>query len=466
MDASEALFTVLAAANAAGYNAGLATSPKLRQQVRDRVEAALAPVTGELREWYRSHPEPDKTQDLSRFLSLGLSIKGAPEFDWSTRQVEVPPDALALDEFRKMLPRFYNEAKIAQLWKESQRAVDAVLEKYQEPIAKAVLESNSYLRQSTTGSLGRNFQIFVDFLGAPNQVQTRSFGDNYFVVLTPAAQPPVFAIRHAYYRYAIDPLAIKYGMDLKEKASLMDIAERAPTLRGQYRTDFGLLATECLIKAIESRQSTDPSMVTEAVREGYILTPFFSEQLALYEKQQQSMKLFFPEMVKALNVRHESKRLENVEFATELPQRPVSKIEVTAPPPASESLAGKTVAQADDAYFEKKDLDGARKLYEHALELPGSATDHSKAYYGLAHIALRQKNPETAEQLFRKTLESSPEPETQAWSCYYLGRLSAIAKDNDQAAKWFQQALAVKGASPKALESTRNGLAELKAAAK
>ena len=456
---------MLAAANAAGYNAGLPTSPKLRQQVREHVEGTNAPVIAELKEWYRAHPEPDKTQDLSRFVSLGLSIKGPPDFEWSTRDVEVPPDALALNDFRQMLPRFYADAKLADLWKASQPAIDALLGKYQESIAKTVLETNGYLRQSqTSGFLGRNFQILIDFLGAPNQVQTRSFGDNYFVVITPTNQAPIFAIRHAYFRYAIDPLAIKYGMVLKEKASLMDIAERAPLLGAQYRTDFGLLASECLIKAIESRQSADPSMITQSLREGYILTPFFDEQLAVYEKQPESMKLFFPKMLQALSVKHEIKRLDGVQFATEFPQRPVSKVDVPAAAP--ESLAGQTVAQADDTYYEKKDMDVARKLYEHALEQPGSATDHSKAYYGLAHIALKQKNPETAEQLFRKTLESSPEPETQAWSCYYLGKLSAIANENEEATKWFQQALAVKGASPKALESTRNGLAELHSAEK
>ncbi len=465
LDASEPLFTVMAAANAAGYNAGLASSTKLRQQVRERVEATHAPVLLALREWYRSHPEPDKTRDLARFLSLGLSVKGAPDFQWSTRDVEVPPDALAMNEFRKLLPEFYAQAKVDDLWKASQPAIDTLLQSIQEPIARVVMEANAYLRQSaTSGFLGRNFQIFVDFLGAPNQVQTRSYGDSYFVVLTQASQPPIFAIRHAYYRYAVDPLAIKFGMELKEKGSLMDIAERAPLLGEQYRTDFGLLATECLIKAIESRQSADPSAVSEALREGYILTPFFNEQLAIYEKQPASMKIFFPEMVKALSVRREIKRLDGVEFATVLPQRPTASSPVVAQAPGS--IAAQTAAQADDAYYEKKDLEEARKLYERSLEQAGTATDHSKAYYGLAHIALKQKNPETAEQLFRKTLESAPEPETQAWSYYYLGKLSAISDQSDQAQKWYELALAVKGASAKALESTRAGLADLHARAK
>ncbi len=458
LDASEPLFTVMAAANAAGYDAGLATSPQLRQQVRESVAATQAPVIQKLKAWYHANPAENKYQDLARFITLGLSVNGAPDFGWSKREVEVPPDARAMDEFRLLLPSFYADAKIGDLWRQSQHAVDSALNTYQEPVAKAVLEANAYLRNPQSGFLGRRFQIFIDFLGAPNQVQTRSFGDDYFVVLTPSEDPRIADIRHAYFRYLIDPLAIKYGMELKEKDSLMDIAEGAPLLSGQYRLDFGLLATECLIKAVESRLNSNPSMIDQALREGYILTPFFNEQLALYEKQPDSMKLYFPVMVKTLSVKREIRRLENVKFATEPTQAPLKKVEVR--PAGPSSLAARTVVEADGLYYDKQDLEAARKLYTKALEQPGTTAEHSRAFFGLAHIAMKQKDPETADQLFRKTLESSPDPETQAWSCYYLGRLSEISDNKAESSKWFSQAVGVPGAPPEVIESIRKKIAD------
>lgn len=459
LDASEPLFTVLAAANAIGYDAGLQTSPPLRRQVRDHIAETHAPVIAELRAWYKEHPAPDKTADLSRFITLGLSIKGAPDFDWSKREVEVPPDAREMDDFRKLLPRFYQEAKIDDLWRQSQPAIDAILERFQEPIAHAILEANSYLRNPTSGFLGRRFQIYIDVLGAPNQIQARSFGDDYFLVFTPSPDPHDFEVRHAYLRYLIDPLAIKYGMQLKEKASLMDIAEAAPLLPEYYRSDFGLLATECLIKAIESRLTSNPSMVDRALHEGYILAPFFNDQLAVYEKQPDSMKLFFPKMVAALNVKHEVHRLQNVRFDQTAEQPAVTKVETLVEPP--KGVAAGTIAEADDLYYGKKDLESARMLYERALEQPGSNTDHARSFYGLARIALLQKDPEKADQLFRKTLQSSPDAETQAWTCYYLGRLSTLATGgSDEAGKWFAQALAVPGAPPETIASIRKKIDE------
>jgi tetratricopeptide (TPR) repeat protein len=456
LDSSEAIFTVLAAANVAGYDAGLGTSPAIRQKVRDSILAANPPVLKELKDWYREYPPDNKTADLSRFISLGISVGDPPDFTWTKRDVDVPPDAKDMDSFRALLPRFYEQAHIEDLWQKAQPLVEATLARYQEPVARALLEANAYLRNPTYGFLGRRFTVFVDLLGAPNQVQTRSYGDDYFVVLTPSSDMHLFEIRHAYFRYLIDPLSIKYGMDLKPKESLLGIAQSAPLLNEPYRSHFDLLATECLIKALESRVLSNPSMLDAALRQGYILTPFFDEQLRIYEKQEDSLKRFFPVMVQALSVRHESKRLEGVQFAKELAVPPKPK----APPPTEEppqTVAAKSVSEAD-AYYEKRDLGNALRLYQLALEQPGTALEHAKAYFGLAHVALLQKDPEKADQLFHKTLESSPDADRRAWSFYYLGKLADAAEEHDEAVKWYQQAMAVEGAPAKVVESARTGI--------
>lgn len=456
LDASEALFTVLAAANAVGYDAGLASSPEIRTQVRDGIRAANPPVLKEMKAWYRANPADDKTADLSRFISLGLSVGDPPDFNWTRREVDVPPDAKEMEPFRALLPRFHEQANIEELWQKAQPLIEETLARYQEPIARAILEANAYLRNPTYGFLGRRFSVLIDLLGASNQVQTRSYGDDYFVVLTPSSDMHLFEIRHAYFRYLIDPLSIKYGMQLKEKESLLDIAEGAPLLREPYRSHFDLLASECLIKAIEIRLLSNPSMVDAAVREGFILTPFFEEQMRLYEKQPDSLKLFFPAMIQALSVKHEIKRLDGVQFASTAAEPVHPKAADPAPEPEA-TLAAKSVAEAD-TYFKKQDLGNALRLYEHALEQPGTPEEHAKAYFGMAHVALMQKDPEKADLLFHKTLESSPDADRRAWSYYYLGKLSDAAEEHDEAVKWYQQAMAVQGAPPAAVKSARNGL--------
>ena len=52
-----------------------------------------------------------------------------------------------------------------------------------------------------------------------------------------------------------------------EKAPLGEIALRSPLLAEHFRNNFILLATECFIKAIESRIDKNPEWAMQAARE-------------------------------------------------------------------------------------------------------------------------------------------------------------------------------------------------------
>ena len=83
---------------------------------------------------------------------------------------------------------------------------------------------------------------------------------------------------------------------------------------------------------------------------------------------------------------------------------------------------------------------------------------HASAYYGLARIALLEKDLDAAERLFQKSLDSDPEAFDKAWDLVYLGRLSVAAGDRDKAAEYFQSALQLEGASDKARQEAKQGL--------
>ncbi len=432
----------MAAINAVGFDTGLATSPPLRKQVLEAVKARNPAVLPGLTEAYRAATyQRSSTAILTEFISLGLSLKSAPDFDWRVRQVEVPPDALALDRFRQLLPRFYREAAIADLWKRTQPAIEVQLVAYQEPVVRAIGEVNAYLRNPGFGYLGRHFQVYFDLLTPPNVVQTRSYADDYFVVVSPSAEPRVQDIRHAYIYFLMDPLGIKYGMELKQKSSLADFAAAAPALDESFKDDFVLLSVASLVKAIESRLMRNPAWADQALREGYILTPYFAEQLAVYEKQPESMRLYFPKMVEGINRRKESQRLAGVKFATTPETRAVHAAPVENAP---HSAAAQSLQAAEELYS-KDNLGEAQKLYRQALEEPGAPVEHARAYYGLARIDVKQKNLDDAEMMFKKTLESSPDGVTLAWSHYYLGQLALNQNppDNAAASRRFAQSLAV-----------------------
>src|SRR6202020_540286 len=76
LDASECLFTVMAAINAGGYDAeidSLSNNP-LRKAVRDYLAAQNLPVIFELKRFVRDHKQADPAADLSQYVSFALSV--------------------------------------------------------------------------------------------------------------------------------------------------------------------------------------------------------------------------------------------------------------------------------------------------------------------------------------------------------------------------------------------------------
>jgi hypothetical protein len=478
LDANIQLFTVLAAINAAGFDAGLdsplyqaqptADSPniaRLRLEMRDRIAAQRIPILSELKKVYAKHKHRvSDTEDFSQYVSLALSITGPPDFNWRGRQVDTPPDAVALEEFRAMLADFYDQADIGELWRRSQPALEHMMAVYHPPVAKMAFEVSTYLRMPLSGNMGRNFQIYVDALGPPNFVQARAYGEAYYVIVTPSMEPRIQDIRHSFLRFTIDPIGTKFGLKLMEKRSLLDIAVGAPALPDIYKTDFVLLATESLIKAVEARLDRNPQSVTTALEQGFVLTPFFFEQLHTYEGQQQALRLYFPDMIAAINLQKETERLQTVKFAAatsgKVAKEPPQSALLPSAPPVPRTPAGKLLSQAEDLY-DNKDYAKAKPLFLRSLELDSEGGEHARAYYGLARIAALQKDPDLSERLFKKTLESSPDPPVKAWSLVYLAKLSEIAGDPAQARKNFEEALSVQGISKRAREEAEKGLKQI-----
>jgi tetratricopeptide (TPR) repeat protein len=460
LDASPGLFTVMAAINAAGYAADL-SSPN-NHPLRDAIRAELAkrniPSLPAIKAIFDQHRKTDDTAELSQYISLALTLGGPPDFAVRLRNVDMPPDAAPLLGLSPLLAAFYKEANIENLWKRSQTAINQYIERYHGPVSDAVLQVNAYLRQQTSGARGRRFQIFIELLAAPNQIQTRSYGFEYTIVITPSQELRTFDVRHAYLHYLLDPLSTRDQEILERKKGLVDHAQRARALGDAFKEDFLLLVTESLIKAVEARLDHKPEGVDEALREGYILAPYFAEHLPAYEKQEESMAFYYSDLVKAIDVVKEDKRLSNVEFNTEETVRTVKT--APRPPPPPLTGAAKTLEEAEQTYT-ARDLDTAKKLYLEVLQQTDSQPMHAAVYYGLARIAVLQKDPETAEKLFEKTLESQPEASVKAWAMVYLGRLSMAAGEREQAVKHFQDALKVEGASDPARQAAELGVRQL-----
>ena len=457
LDSNEALFTVLAAINAAGYDEGIdspSNSP-IRQMVRQEIAKHDYDSVRALKRFVRDHKQKTAGAELGQYVSYALQLDEPPYFGDRWRNRTWPPDADALQEMTPLLTAFYKEAQVHELWLNAEPYFNQTIAQYQGPAAQALLQATAYVREINNASLTNTFQIYVDLLGAPNQVQNRTYGDDYFVVVTPTQDLPIQEIRHQYLHFLVDQLVLKYSKVVEKKKALGDYAKGSSLLEGFYKSDFELLTTECLIKAIETRLDRKPEMAQQAMREGYILTPAIVEQLIAYEAQPTAMRLYLPDMINAIDLSREEKRMENIEFATERAQRRIIATS-TAKPPEPTGIA-KELDDAENAYL-NRDLKTAKAGFSHLLEQPAEKPAHAKAYYGLARIAVLERDPELGDRLFRKVLEMEPDASTKSWSLLYIARLADAQGDRVQAEENYKAALAVQGAPDSVRQAAEKGL--------
>lgn len=450
------LFTVLAAINAGGYDEG-ANRPELaplRAAVRKELAARTISTVPSLKEFYERHKLFEPGRDLGQYVSLALFLGPPPSFELQGSPNNLPPEVGDLADMVPLIAEFYKEADIAAMWEKHQPAMEQEADRYRKYLSKLMLEMNAYLRIDTSGYWNRRFAIYISPLGASNQTNARSYGDSYYIVVSPSTDLPEDEIRHGWLHYLLDPYPYKYARVIESKAQLQQINARIPALDPAFRSDFSLLLTESLIRAVQIRRSTGMpadkkrAAVDDAVKSGYYLTTYFYDAMEAFEKQPVGMRLYFPDMIEAINVKKELERLSGVQFRAQ------------ATPEFREvrenrwSLAEQTIRKGEDAI--------ARGQYEQARQiLEGATKDYGqqpRALYDLAIIATQQKQPATAKQYFMQAASASSDPHIKAWSHIYLGRLLDLEGNRDQAKTEYSAALSAGDPAAETRAAAEKGL--------
>jgi tetratricopeptide (TPR) repeat protein len=451
------LFAVLAAVNAAGYDTEIdsPTNNPLRKSLRDHLKTRTLPSLPALRRYVRDHHLANASDDLGQYVSFALLSKGAPDFGPAMPNFPPPGDVDRLHDFAPLVASFYQEADVAKLWELSQPAYDAALGEYTDGIARATQSVNAYLRNGQNPQTKGRFQVFVDLMGAPNQVHARVYLDEYFVVITPSAEPRIDEVRHHYLLFWGDGLRFKYGAELSKLKALGDYALASPILGPEYREDFLSLATECFIRAVDARITRQPAAVTQAMREGFVLAPAFADLLPKYEAQADAMRDYFPALVKGIDSKKEAVRLDKIDFVKERAVRTV-RVTVPAKPPV---LTGNAKALEDaEELFRNQKLAEAKAAWSVLMASTTEKPAQARAYYGLARVALSERDPERADQLFRKVLELEPDTSTHSWSLVYLGKLADSQGEGEPAKEFYRQALAIAGLPDQVKREAQQGL--------
>ncbi len=299
LETSESLFVVLTAINACGYDQELNASDPLRAQIRAEVAKIIADVPAAkaaatpMCTAYVHHDAGEPSRNLSQFISLALYLQEAPPLTLKVQEAEMPPDASAVADMVPLMQTFYEKAGLHSVWERHRPRYEELMAIYHEPLAKMTFDTEIYLKLPSSGYLGRQFTVYLDAMGPPGQTNARNYASDYYVVFSPTSGTmlKMQQIRHTYLHYLLDPLAMKNGAaNLNACRQLCPHVQKAP-MDEAFKSNVSLLVTECLVRAVELR--TAPAKTTEAERtqsiddddrEGYVLTRYFYEALAKFEK--------------------------------------------------------------------------------------------------------------------------------------------------------------------------------------
>jgi tetratricopeptide (TPR) repeat protein len=459
LESSEQVFCVMAALNTGGYDTGLgvATGDNTREEAREYLDQAHAPVAKRLEDFYSEHRVAgDPGADLGQYVSLALLLGPPPDFKLAVPQADLPPDAKNVSGLVPLLKTFYVQAKLHELWSRLQARYQAAELRYSAAVRQAIFMTDVYFRFPAGGYLGRTCRIDLDLLGAPDQAQARVYGLDYYLVVTASRQSQMDEIRHQYLHFLLDPLAAKYAQEINEKARLRGMAYRAPALATSFKEDFPLLITECLIRAAELRLDKRPpaqaeKSLQEMTASGLILVRYFYEALAVFEKQEASMSVYYSQMVHAIDPVEEEKRLAKVTFA------PAATPPTPAAVPAAKTEEERLLDQGDNLFYRGQYRD-AKLAYQEVLEKTNPKSE--RALFGLAVVASNMRKPDLAEEYFQKTLETARDLRLVTWSHIYLGRLYDLRGKRNDALAQYRAASLTAAAYPMAWRAVQAGEAQ------
>ena len=474
VDGSEAMFTTMCALLAAGFESNVSADnwTAFRAQMRERLRQQQGPAVDAVREFYKQHELRDAGATLSRYLWFGLVSGPAPKFQIVLRRDEIPPEVLALEGFSEILSNYYQEQNVGRLWRQVQQIYDREVVRLHDPVSQIVFVSTAYLREIVDASNPETFTIVIEPL-VGRITNVRNFGAHYALVLSGGEEIPVDVVRHAFLHYLLDRLPLMYPHVIAVKRPLFEKAALAPRLAPELKDDFASYFSECTVRAVELKlKKMSPgerdAALSRADEDGYVLVRPLFGALAKYENSEPAMKLFFPELVRAIDSGAESKWVATLNFA---PAETAQAADETA----SEAVVRRKKAPPTTVPNETDVIaaltEGERRIAEknpRAAETSFQKVltrypDQARAWYGIGLVALLDHDAARAKQIFGRLTSgehaATQDPMVLAWSHIYLARIYDDEGNPLVAKAEFESALAVEGGPDQARLAAQKGLA-------
>src|SRR5215475_5748 len=455
------LFTTMAALNAAGFDIEYGSEyHPVRAAARKYADEVDADIIARLKDFYLSQKgdQSDEAQ-LPKYISLAVNLGGPPDFMPTMREESLPPDARAVVGFTDLLREFYEQAHIGRHWLELKADYDRAITELGPTLRDAILRSDAYLRLPLGTNIPRGLSIYLELAAPLNTVNVRSNQDSYAVIIGDSTNPKADDIRHAYLHFQLDGLVTANVGRMQNVSTILDKAKKAGGVDPAYTSEFRVMATESLIRAIELHMDKIPAArahdaIDTFYRSGLLLTPYFYGALDAYEKGSSSLRDEFSIMARNVRFNTEQKRFEETFSKISVSQKSVARPEVPLPePPSMKNPVADLLMEAQEA-FNSGDMEKVEAAFLRVLS--DFDADNGAAEYGLGLIASKKGDSDQAKQYFGRVVQNgSVEAAMKTWSYIYLGRIADLECERERAVEYYQQAIEVGNNSQNAQAAAR-----------
>lgn len=452
-----------AALNSCGYDAGLEESLPLRKGVRAELEATIAksPEAAQARDglcrFWQEHDSNASSRDITPYISLALELGSPPQFDTTLPAADLPPDAARVLGITPLLRKFHQATGLHLLWERHKKEYESLVLQFHDQLSNAITGTDLYLKLPFSNYPGQRFVIYMEPQLSPTHVDSRNYGTNYFSVVSPNldGQLRLAEIRHTYLHFVLEPLALVHGGNLKRLEPILLDIKGAP-LSDSYKNDVSLLVNESLIRAIEARLAVPKTSeaglayVQRSMEEGFVLTRYFYEALAAFERESTGMKDAYGDLLHDIDVDRERKRVRQVVFAAEATPEVISSAKTYSPPSLLETAEQKLAMG---------EVGAAQKIAEQVVQHNNGGDEPGRAAFILARIATLSGHMDEAQVDFQQAAQSVHDPRVLAWSHIYLGRIFDIQQQREAALAEYRAALAAGDSAADTKAAAERGLA-------
>jgi hypothetical protein len=437
----------------------------LRQVVRTEVQTAVAQsaeakqARNALCQFWIDHQQPGKDNDVTPYLSLALDLGPPPGFAPTLSEADLAPDAARVLGVISPLQKFYQAAGIKALWQKHQAEYEGLVSQLHDPVSQVLTQTDLYLKVPFSNYPGQRFVVYMEPLLSPALVDSRNFGSNYYLVVSPDREKHVRfpEIRHTYLHFVLDPMAFSHGSALKLLEPILEDVRMAP-MATAFKNDISLMVNECLIRAIEARttiaksnEAARSAYVQRSVEEGFVLTRAFYDQLGDFEKDSTGLKNAYGNLLHSISLDRERKHAREVVFRDQATPEIVSAVQPAPNEDRLLSIAEQKLASGDP--------DGAQKVANEVLQRNHGGDAPGHAAFILARAATLSGKMEEARISFEQAVQSVHDPRMLAWSHIYLGRIYDIQDKRDVAVEHYRAALAAGDPSADTRSAAERGMA-------